>query len=396
MLQLPTLKIAICTSSSFVIPIIQDILSNSDSTLGEIYDKQLINSNILDQKNTVIFGNEIDNVQNNKNNNSKVEFKNSSQDNSKNILQNYYNTKVELVLIITQPDRINRDKVIQNPIKKWCLENQSQNKIKVLSPDKIKEVQAELEQIDIVITASFGQIIDRETLIKPKLGWLNWHPSLLPKYRGATPMQSAIVNQDQYLGLSWIDVGIKMDEGEVYYQSKTLNSNQIYQDQILHQAHIGSSTWAIAIINKLQGNSISQEELSSINNQKLSFCGRLTKEDSSTDNHSKTAKEIIAKFLAYNEFPGTVIPKDEVFGEFRIIEIIKTQEEFLNIKEESIKENIIFESINWLIIKENKQQKCYLKCKNNEYLQITKIKNSFGKMIGLEGFDFGKLENKLK
>jgi methionyl-tRNA formyltransferase len=343
-----TLKIAICSSSDFVVPIIQSIIKEQNKSLETLYKEQI---ETIDSKN-IVFPNE---------------FKDLKQD-----------FIVELAFVVTQPDRINRNQTIQSDVKKWCIENN----IEVKSPDRISEIQAELSKVDLVITASFGQIIDELTLTKPKIGWINWHPSLLPAYRGATPLQSSIINQDLNYGLSWIDVGARMDEGEVYLQLQIPANNEFYEQQIQNMAQIGARTWAVAIGNKMNSTQISQAELSKINNQRLSYYGRLSKEDGITYNHEINAKELSAKFRALSVYPGIVIANDEVFGDFRIVEVESGSSKNT---QNSI---VIFETTNWEIIKENKQQRIFLKCKDQELLEIKQIKNNNGKLIKLKNYQF--------
>ena len=97
----------------------------------------------------------------------------------------------DILLVVTQPDRAKgrSDKPVPSPVKEVALENN----IPVFQPLKIKtpESVAELKKYDadIFVVAAFGQIISKEILDMPRLGCVNIHASLLPKYRGASPIQ---------------------------------------------------------------------------------------------------------------------------------------------------------------------------------------------------------------
>lgn len=94
---------------------------------------------------------------------------------------------------------------------------------KVLETDQINDDLESIKKInpDLIILSDFGQIISKELIDLPKYGVLNLHPSLLPKYRGATPIQTAILNGDEETGVSLIEVSPEVDQGPVIAQIKT-------------------------------------------------------------------------------------------------------------------------------------------------------------------------------
>ena len=117
----------------------------------------------------------------------------------------------EVVLAVTQPDKPKgRGKSMQAPPVKECA---AAHKIPVYQPVRIREAEciAYLKeyQPDIMIVAAFGQILPKEILEMPKYGCVNVHASLLPKYRGAAPIQWAVINGDAVSGVTTM----RMDEG---------------------------------------------------------------------------------------------------------------------------------------------------------------------------------------
>lgn len=101
-----------------------------------------------------------------------------------------------------------------NPVKVWA----EKNKFPALTPEKLDSnfMQALQEtKCDIFIAASYGKILPKKILDIPKHGVLNVHPSLLPKYRGSSPVQSAILNNDKVTGVSVILLDEKMDHGPI-------------------------------------------------------------------------------------------------------------------------------------------------------------------------------------
>lgn len=135
----------------------------------------------------------------------------------KNLIQHDYN----IVQVVSQPDRrVGRKKELKMPeVKVVALEHD----IPVFQPQRIKEdYQAILDmQPDLIITAAYGQMIPQEVLDCPRLGCINVHASLLPKYRGGAPVHYAILNGDEKTGVTIMYMVKKMDAGNIIYQKET-------------------------------------------------------------------------------------------------------------------------------------------------------------------------------
>lgn len=123
----------------------------------------------------------------------------------------------EIVLAVTQPDKPKgRGKKMQfPPVKEWALTND----IPVFQPVKIREAEAveELRRFspEIIVVAAFGQILPREILEMPAYGCVNVHASLLPRYRGAAPIQWAVINGDAVSGVTTMQMGVGLDDGDM-------------------------------------------------------------------------------------------------------------------------------------------------------------------------------------
>lgn len=127
-----------------------------------------------------------------------------------------------VVLAVTQPDRPKgRGGELTPPAVKVAAEELG---IMVYQPQSVKDpgVIAELKEInaDIFVVAAFGQILPKELLEVPKYGCINVHASLLPKYRGAAPIQWAILNGDAYTGVTIMQMGVGLDDGDIIMQEK--------------------------------------------------------------------------------------------------------------------------------------------------------------------------------
>ncbi len=123
----------------------------------------------------------------------------------------------ELCLVVTQPDKPKgrSGKLQPPPAKEWALERG----IEVFQPRRIREPEAidflSKVSADIFVVAAFGQILPKEILDMPPLGCVNVHASLLPKYRGAAPIQWAVLNGDKVTGVTTMLMGVGLDDGDI-------------------------------------------------------------------------------------------------------------------------------------------------------------------------------------
>ncbi len=130
----------------------------------------------------------------------------------------------EVVAVITQPDRPkgrNR-RLCACPAKELA----ERHDVPVLTPEKVGKPEsiAAIEALnpDIIVVAAYGQYISPKILKIPPLGAINIHPSLLPKYRGASPIQWALANGDQETGVTILYVSEEMDAGDIILQRNVL------------------------------------------------------------------------------------------------------------------------------------------------------------------------------
>lgn len=124
------------------------------------------------------------------------------------------------ILVITQPDQpIGRKQLLTSPpVKQFAIKNN----LAVVQPRNKKELIEIFSKAepDICILVAYGQIIPEELLIKPLHGFLNIHPSLLPKYRGSSPIQAVILNNEKKTGVSIIKLVSQVDAGPIFGQSE--------------------------------------------------------------------------------------------------------------------------------------------------------------------------------
>lgn len=134
-----------------------------------------------------------------------------------------YNSGNELIAVITQPDKPKgRGKqMAPPPIKEWA----EKRGLPVYQPQRIRGDIHFIEKIagmapDLVVTAAFGQILPKDFLDIPRLGCINVHASLLPEYRGASPIQQVLIDGKEETGISLMYMDVGMDTGDVILQEK--------------------------------------------------------------------------------------------------------------------------------------------------------------------------------
>jgi methionyl-tRNA formyltransferase len=138
------------------------------------------------------------------------------------ILKKLINSKHEILFVVTQPDKpVGRKQTLTPPpIKLIALENN----IKFFQPEKVASPEFISEykkyEIDLNLIVAFGQILPDEIIYHPKHHSINIHASLLPKYRGASPINWAIINGDSETGITYQFIEKKLDAGDIIYQEK--------------------------------------------------------------------------------------------------------------------------------------------------------------------------------
>jgi methionyl-tRNA formyltransferase len=350
MISPQTLKIGFLSSSDFCIPIVAQILEFQGKTVAEVLSFQ---NDIGTFTSTEIYDyskhqEQIDKVK---------------------------DLKFEFCIVVSQPDGLVKNKLIPNAISTWA----HNNNITLWNPVNInQEVNKVFETLDIVIAASFGQLISQKLLDKPKYGYINWHPSLLPKYRGPTPMQSTILNQEAKYGLSWITMTKAMDAGKILLQlEKALDPNIDFKQMANELGELGSLTMFKAIINQILN--IGNEQ----NLNAVTFCSKVSREDQLVNTEILTATEIKAHHKSYIKYPGTVIEAKYFGGNIKILDC--------NIMINEIIKNLEINKYgNLYVAKIGKKQIVFIQCKDQTFLEIKKIINTQGKQIDLTGYQFKK------
>lgn len=226
------------------------------------------------------------------------------------LIQNGYN----ITAVITQPEKpVGRAKmVVPSPVKKAALENN----ILVFEPHNLKNNDEFLKHFklldsDVGIVASYGKIIPSQILEMPRLGFLNIHPSLLPKYRGPSPIQTAILNGDMETGVTIMKLDEGMDSGPVLENIKYKIQPEKYYKEIESELAYEGAKLLLEILPRYIAAKINPKEQ---DHSKTTFTKMLDRKDGKI-NWNKPAYEIFNQIRALNPEPGTWAKwKDRVFN----------------------------------------------------------------------------------
>ena len=152
---------------------------------------------------------------------------------------------------------------------------------------------------DILVLSSFGKIIPREVLSHPKITPLNVHFSILPFYRGASPIQSALLNGDIKTGISFMEMVESLDEGPVFEAVEVKISHSDNRISLEEKLVTKANENIVNVIEKISNG------LQPINQSKdnISYCKKINKKDG-VISFSETATEILNKFRAFFGWPG--------------------------------------------------------------------------------------------
>lgn len=220
---------------------------------------------------------------------------------SKEVLEMLIRNEYNVVGVVTQPDRyVGRKKVLTMPdVKVVALEHN----IPVVQPVKIKEdYQGVLDlKPDLIITAAFGQIVPEIVLNTPRLGCINVHASLLPKYRGGAPVHYSIIKGEKETGITIMYMAKKMDAGNIISQRST----PILEDDTVSVLYdrlsvIGAKLLEDTLPSIINGtnDSIPQDEAL------VTYSPTLSREDERID-WNMSAREVYNKVRGMNSWPGT-------------------------------------------------------------------------------------------
>jgi methionyl-tRNA formyltransferase len=209
-------------------------------------------------------------------------------------------SKVSVVGLITTPDQPKKRSGTRSPneFAAWVFQNRPA--IEIFKPESSTDLQSLLSSAkpDLVVAIAYGKIVKPDSLTLPKLGWLNIHFSLLPKYRGAAPVQRAILDGQVVTGVSIFQMEEGLDTGPIYCQKEFPISAEITGTQLLEYLATEGAELLLKAIDLILGG------FKPIDQQgEPSLAPKIAKEELRLD-CSRDTSDLIRQIKAFGKRPG--------------------------------------------------------------------------------------------
>ena len=239
------------------------------------------------------------------------------------VLENLYNSKHRVICVYSQPPSKKKrgQKILPSPV-----QTKAENyKIQIRIPNDLKNPE-ELDFLrsikpDVVVVAAYGKLIPKEYLDLPNILFLNLHASLLPKFRGAAPIERSILQMEKETGISIMKIVPKLDEGPYTRQIKVkLNINTTTGELSENLAQLGSQA-LIHSLNDLEKNNINFIE----QDHKNSTYAKKIQKSETKINWQQDAEKVIAQINAFNPNPGAwFLFKNKRYKVLKAVKILKS------------------------------------------------------------------------
>ena len=216
-------------------------------------------------------------------------------------LQKLINEKFNIAAVFAQPDKpVGRKHILTPPPVKVCA---MENGIEVFQPETFKDGKAAeiLREIapDVIVVVAYGKILPQEVLDIPKLGCVNGHASLLPKYRGASPIQWCIVCGEKVTGVTTMLMDKGMDTGDILETAQVEIGEEETGEELFDRLSFVSADLMVSTIRKLEKEEITPKPQ---NHDKATYAPIIKKEMALID-FNKTATEVHNAIRGYYSWP---------------------------------------------------------------------------------------------
>ena len=204
-----------------------------------------------------------------------------------------------VLAVITQPDRPSgrNHEIVFSAVKTVALANS----LPVLQPDTLKRFESDLlSQADLGVVAEYGLIIPERLLSLPRYGTINLHGSLLPKYRGASPIQASILNGEPQAGVTLMLMDKQMDHGPIISTISTpIDENELFLPLYYRLAQLAADLFLRDINSYISGVLKPEPQ----DDSAATYCTILNRDDGKID-FAKTGASIYNQYRAFTPWPG--------------------------------------------------------------------------------------------
>ena len=288
---------------------------------------------------------------------------------SKESLEAVYNAGHEILGVVTNPDRPKGRgmKLVASPVKEYAMAKN----LKIYQPEKVRNNVEFIEEIkslqpDVICVVAYGKILPKEILDIPRLGCINVHASLLPKYRGAAPIQWAVINGDKTTGITTMYMDVGMDTGDMILKDEV----EIGQDETTGElwerlSKIGGRL-LVETLEKIEKGTAPRIP----QGDDFTMAPMLDKEMSKIDWNNKTAQEI----------KNLVRGLDPIMGTYSYLDGKK-----LKIWKVDIAENVDLSAENGTVVKADCKEGLYVKAKD-AVIKVLEIQGENAKRMSAQDF----------
>lgn len=222
---------------------------------------------------------------------------------AKESLEAIYNAGHEILGVVTNPDKPKGRgmKKVASPVKEFATEKN----LRIYQPLKVKNNEEFIKEIkaldpDVICVVAYGKILPKEVLDIPKLGCINVHGSLLPKYRGAAPIQWAVLNGDKITGITTMYMDVGMDTGDMILKEKVeIGEDETTGELWSRLSKIGGEL-LVKTLQKIEDGTAPREK----QGDEYTLAPMLSKEMAKIDWENKAAEEIRNLVRGFNPIIG--------------------------------------------------------------------------------------------
>ena len=284
-------------------------------------------------------------------------------------LEAVYNAGHEILAVVTNPDKPKGRgmKMVASPVKEFAVSK----KLKIYQPEKVRKNIEFIEEIkalepDVICVVAYGKILPKEILEIPKLGCINVHGSLLPKYRGAAPIQWAVINGEKVTGVTTMYMDVGMDTGDMILKEET----EIAPDETTGElwdrlAQIGADL-LVKTLEQIENKTAPRIP----QGEDFSMAPMLDKEMSKIDWESKTVQEIKNLVRGLNPIMGTYSYLNGKKIKIWKVDVVEADNE--NVK-------------NGTVLKSDSKDGLYIKAKDG-VIKVLEIQGENAKRMNIQDF----------
>lgn len=299
-------------------------------------------------------------------------------------LKALYEAKYNIVGVVTNPDRPKGRgmKMIASPVKEYALEKH----LEVYQPEKVRNSEEFLNTVkkinpDLICVVAYGKILPKELLEIPKMGCINVHGSLLPQYRGAAPIQWAVLNGDKKTGITTMYMNEGMDTGDMILKEEV----QIDEDETTGElwerlSKIGAKL-LVETVEKIEDGTAPREKQP----EDFTMAPMLHKEMANIDWDKKDATQIKNLVRGLNPIMGAYTYLNGKKIKFWKVEKLTTEELAQKYNEMNEYMDYIKKVQPGTVLFSNAKQGLYIKC-NNDIISVIEIQGENSRKMNILDF----------